>query len=246
MRLVAIESALLTGLLLLSAYVLWASLSVETVRQQGWVEVLSGRLPEYASLELGLAGVLCVAAYWILQVLGHTSTAFWLMTLLVILPQAPAIWSHNQLQWLPLIGMEGTLNPTHSQLWQAALFLGSLVGLMVLYRLLGLRVLNRQLKLQGANDEDRRRVMVAEALMLPCLTVVGLLLAFLIVIVANSLGKIDTLLQRSPWGVLTIGGGATLLLILTLAFWFRYRNAPPEDLQQRHEDSAGSRRDTQL
>lgn len=240
MKLIAVESLLLTALLLLSAYVLWAFLSVEGVDQPGWAGNLSEQFPDYASRELALGVILFGAVYWAIQLAGYNSVAFWYIALIVILPQAPAIGSHSQLQWLPLVGVEAALESTGSQLWQASLFLGSLVGLVTLYRIMGLRRLDRQLRSQGTDEGDRRRVVLAESFMLLGLILTGLLLGFLMVAVANVLGKLDTVLERSPWGILTIGGGATLLLVLALVSWFRDHEGsdPPE-----HEDyrSAASR-----
>ena len=226
MRLVAAESLLLVGLLCLSAYVLWAFLSLEGAPQPGWAEALAEKLPQYVSRELVLTVGLCGALYWALQVLGRNNFSFWLIALLVVLPQGPAIWAHNQLQWFHLFGIEASLETTHSQIWQAALFLASLVGLVALYRAMGLRRLDRQLKSQRTDDTDRSRIILFEGLMLVAMIAVGLLLAFSMVVVANALGKLDALLKWSPWGVLTVGSGATLLLVMTLVLWFRYRESP--------------------
>ena len=222
MRLALVESLLLAGLLMLSAYVLWAFLSIEGTGQPEWAGAFSERLPDYASWELALTIILPLVIYWVLQFLGRSSLAFWFAGLLVILPQAPAIGSHSQLHWFPLFGVEASLESTHSQPWQAALFLGSLVGLIALSRIMGLRRLDRQLKTQGIDEEDRYHVVLAESCMLLPLLLTGLLLAFVMVAVANVLGEMDTVLERSPWGILTVGGSATLLLVLSLFFWFRY------------------------
>ncbi len=226
MRLAAAESLLLAGLLLLSAYGLWDFLSTEVVQQSAWAEALAERFPDYASRELALAVPLCVAAYWGLHALGANSLVFWSMALLIILPQGPAIWAHNQIEWFNFFGVEAGLEVADPQLRQATLFLGSLVGLVALYRTISLRRLDQQLASQDADAADRRRIVLFEALMLGGLITAGLSLAFLMVLVANVLGRLDPLLDWSPWGVLSIGAAATVLLLLTVMLWFRSREGP--------------------
>ena len=226
MRLAAAESLLLAGLLLLSAYGLWGFLSTEAVQQYAWAEALSERFPGYASRELALAVPLCVAAYWGLHALGVNSLAFWLMALLIILPQGPAIWAHNQIEWFNFFGVEAGLEAADPQLRQATLFLASLVGLVALYRAIGLRRLDQQLASQNADDGDRRHIVLFEALMLVGVIAAGLSLAFLMVLAASALSRLDPLLDWSPWGVLSTGAAATVLLLLTLVLWFRSREGP--------------------
>ena len=235
MKLVAAELLLLAGLLLLSAYGLWAFVALEEVQQYAWVEALAERFPEYGSRELALAVPLCVAAYWGLHMLGANNLAFWSMALLVILPQGPAIWTHNQFAWFNFFGVQADLETAHPQLWQATLFLASLVGLVVLYRAIGLRKLDRQLESQRAEETDRKQIVLFEALMLIGLVGAGLSLAFLMVVGANALAKFDLLVDWSPWGVLSIGAGATILLILTLVLWFRSREGPDTSGAERAE-----------
>lgn len=226
MKQVAAESLLLAGLLLLAAYGLWNFLSVEELQQYAWVDGLAERFPGYASRELALAVPMCVVVYWGLHLLGVNSLAFWLMAVLIILPQGPAIWAYNQIEWFKFFGVEPGLEVADPQLRQAAIFVVSLVGLVALYRAIGLRRLDRQLASQNADDADRQHIMLAEALMLVGLIAAGLLLTFLMVLAATALGRLDPLLDWSPWGVLSIGAAATLLLLLTLVFWFRPRESP--------------------
>ena len=148
---------------------------------------------------------------------------------------APLIWGHNQLELYRFFGLDASLEAVNSQLLDATLFLTSLVGLVALYRVIGLRKLDRQLSSQKIEYSDRNRIMLCEALMLLGLIAAGLLLAFLIVLVATVLARSDALLAWSPWTVLTLGGGATLLFALTLVLWFRTREnveATTENLAQ--------------
>ena len=238
MKFVAVESLLLAGLLLLSAYGLWSFVSLEEVQQYAWVQAWAERFPAYGSRELALAVPTCVVLYWGLHVLGAGNLAFWSMALLVVLPQGLTIWPHNQFAWFNFFGIEAGLDAVHPELWQAALFLASLVGLVVLYRLIGLRKLDRQLESQRADEADRKQVVTFEALMMSGLVGAGLPLAFLMVVGANALGKVEPLVDWSPWGVLTIGAGATVLLILTLVLWFRARVSPDTSRAEGVEASA--------
>lgn len=223
MKFAAAELLLLAGLLLLSAFVLWDSVSAGEVSTSSWLDPAARLFPAYISRELLLAVSLCIVVYWGLQVLGRSHIAFWLMALFVILPNALAIWDHNQIEWHQLLGLEALLGAERSQLWDTALFLVSLVGLVALYRTIGLRKLGHQMSLQGIEGPDRDRLMLYEGLMLFGLTSAGLLLAFLILLAATMLGRFDALLDWSSWAVVTIGAGATFLLAITLVFWFRGR-----------------------
>ena len=81
--------------------------------------------------------------------------------------------------------------------------------------------------------------------MLAGLVAAGLLLVLLMVFAAAMLGRLDVLLQQSPWAVLTIGGGATFLFALTLVLWFRARestDASGTELTQRPTPRARPRR----
>ena len=242
MKIVAAESLVLVGLFLLSSFALWTALSVEGLPKSSWIESLAGRLPEYASSELMLAILLCVGIYWALQLFGHAQTAFWLIALLILLLHAPAIWGHNQLHLYRLVGLDASLDAVNSQLLDTTLFLVSLVGLVALYRIIGLRKLGRQLASQRIEKSDRNRIMLCEALILLALIVGGLLLSFVIVLVAIVLGRSDALLVWSPWTVLSVGGGASLVFALTLVLWFRTRENVTASTDNPAQDSIPSPR----
>lgn len=144
----------------------------------------------------------------------------------LILLQGPAIWSQNQLQLFHLFGVQANLEPAQSQVWQTALFLASLIGLVTLYRTIRLRKFDRQLTSQGADDADRRRIVAFEVFVMGALVASGLLLSCLIIIGSRSLGRFNSLFDWSPWGVLSIGSVATILVILTVVLWFRSRESP--------------------
>ena len=224
-RFAVAESLLLGGLLLLAAFVLLESVAAGGLSAFLRPDVISGFIPERFSRELLLWVALGIALYWALHALGLGHAAFWLMALLVILPQSMAIWSHNQIEWHQLFSFKPGVADGRSLLTDIWLFLTSLVGLAALYRSIGLRQLDRRMSLQGIESADRARVAVYEGLMLAGLVFAALLLTFLIMTLSTTLGGLDVLLERSSWTVVAVGGGATVLLALTLALWFRVRQA---------------------
>ena len=235
MKLVVAESLILAGVLFLAAYVLSDFVSAEEVQQSGWIYGLVGRLPGYALRQPALVVLPCIALYWGLQLLGHSRFAFWAILLLVVLLQGPAIWAHNQLQLFHLFGVQTNLEPAQSQVWQTALFLASLIGLVALYRTIRLRKLDCQLTSQGADDADRRRIVAFEVFVMSGLVGSGLLLSCLIIMGSRSLGRFNSLFDWSPWGVLSIGSVASILVILTVVLWFRSRESPEVAAMQQAE-----------
>ena len=226
MKFVVVESLLLAGLLSLSAFVFFSTLSLEGLFERAWVEPLVRRVLEYASGEMLLAVltvVLTLAFYWALQLSGRGRRAFWLVALLVILLHAPAIWGHNQLEINRFLGVFVGLEAVHSQLLDSALFLATLIGLVALLRVAGLRLLNRQLSSQEVEALDRSRVIASETLMLIGLVTWGLARALLMILVPTWLAKSDTLMAGSPRTILIVGGAAVLLFALTLVLWFHRR-----------------------
>jgi hypothetical protein len=232
----ATESLLLAGLLFLAAYELWVFFSLEGAQESTWLGAMAERLPEYTSLEVLLAVLLCFLLYWVLQRWVNSSFAFWSMALLIIVSQGPVIWTYNRLQWSYFWGMQPSIEAPYHIVWQCSLFFASLIGLVALYRVIGLRKLDGQLRSQSTDHADRRRVMLSEVWMLMGLIGAGLILATLMVVCAAALGQLDSLLDQSSWRVLAIGGGASLLLILSLAFSFRshesHEATTPEHTEQ--------------
>ena len=139
---------------------------------------------------------------------------------MALLPHAPGIWAHNQLDWQRFFGADASLGAGHSLFLTVSMFLLCLVGLVVLYRAISLRQLGRQLSARRVEEADRNRVIVSEALALSGMIAVGLLLAFL---AGTALAGSGSSLGRLPWAVLIIGGGATVLFAGFLVLWFRGR-----------------------
>ena len=228
-RFAAAESLLLAGLLLPSALALRASLAAD-VPAYTTISSLPARLFPIAGLIPGLflwelltAVALCVALYWALHGLGRGQAAFWLMAALALLPQVMLVWEHNRIDWLQLLEIDLVVGDNRSVLADTGMFLASLVGLAALYRAIGLRHLDRRMLLQGIERVDRDTAAKFEAVMLAGLVAAALLATLLVLALSAMLGRFDGPLHESSWSVVTIGGGATILLALSLALWYRGR-----------------------
>lgn len=220
-RIAAIESLLLAGLLLLGSLVLWRSAWALGLPDSSLLYTATRLVPGPVYLDALAATSLCVAAYWGLQALGRMDMAFWLMALLVIAPHAVPLWDYNQLEWYELLGAQVELLGDRSPLRDSVLFLACLAGLASLHRTGELRVLDRRMAAQGVAAADRFQVALSEGMMLVGLIAMGLILAALMVFTAALVGQYHDLIGGSSWAVAVVGGGATLLLALTLLLWYR-------------------------
>ncbi len=228
-RFAAAESLLLAGLLLPSALALRAWVAAD-VPAYATISSLPARLFPIVGLIPGLflwelltAVALCVALYWALHGLGRGQVAFWLMAALALLPQVMLVWEHNRIDWLQLLEIDLVVEDGRSVLADTGMFLASLVGLAALYRAIGLRQLDRRMLLQGIERADRDTAAKFEAVMLAGLAAAALLATLLVLAISAMLGRFDGPLHESSWSVVTIGGGATILLALSLALWYRGR-----------------------
>ena len=221
MRIVVVETLLLASLLLLASYVAWDAGPALGLPESHWLNWLAGALSWSMVLEVLLAVLLLIAAYWALQALGYNQLSFWVMAGLTILPHSVVAWGHNQLKWYELFGLRLELIGERFLFWDAALFLAALAGLIALYRLIGVRKLERQMVLQGIAESDRRQVMQYETLLLAGLLATGLLLALFTILVAAVLGQYNEFMADSPWAAGSIGVTVGLLLALALLIWHR-------------------------
>ncbi len=225
LALAAFESLLLAGLLLFSASILWRSLGPVSPDGTLWPAEITRRVPGYGSSELLLAVALSVGCYWLLQSIGRNRAAFWIAAFLVLAPLAPPLLSHNRLEWYRFFGVEASFAAGMPPAWSAAALLACLAGLVVLYRAIALRKLEQLLTVRRIDRPDRGRVVLGEALMVAGLIAASLALTALVIVVGRALGGPDGSLGRLPWTVLTVGGGATVLLALFVILWFRNRDA---------------------
>ena len=223
----AAESLLLSGLLLLGAYVLWDMGFVLHVQAPSWMERADALLLFSVPWQPLSVVAFGLALYWGLRALGRDRIAFWLVALAAVLPHAAPAWSHNRIGWHELLEIQEELVGGRSAYLDMTLFVACLVGLVALHRIVGMKALGRRMLSRGVGAVDKRLVMRYEGLMLVGLIAAGLLLAGLMVALAAVLSRYDGLLEGSPLAVVTLGGGAALLLALTLLLWFRGRRDAP-------------------
>ena len=207
---VAAESILLLSLLTLALLVFRNSITNEAILEMGfWKNVA--------------AIFVCFAVYWAMQTLGRNLSAFWLIATLVILAQGLAIWPHNALEWSQFFGVEVSGAEGRSLIKDTILLLVSLMGLMALNRIIGLRRLDGLLIVRQVGTIDRNSILLNEGLVLAGLIVCGAILAFLMVLTASSLGQHQNVLSISPWSVMTVGGSAAVLFVSSILVWLTRR-----------------------
>ena len=207
---VAAESALLLSLLTLALLVFRNSITNEAILEMGfWKNVA--------------VIFVCFAVYWAMQTLGRNLSAFWLIATLVILAQGLAIWPHNALEWSQFFGVEVSGAEGRSLIKDTILLLVSLMGLMALNRIIGLRRLDGLLITRQVGNIDRNGILLNEGLVLAGLIICGAILAFLMVLTASSLGQHQNVLSISPWSVMTVGGSAAVLFVSSILVWLTRR-----------------------
>ena len=217
------ETALLAGLLFLSVLSVPDATNADGPSGFSWSEHLARFLPDQVLTELLPSVALCLMLYWVLHLLGRAQISFWLMALIVVLPQSSAIFSHNQIGWDQFFAFEFGVVDDRSLLRDTGIFLLSLVGLVALNRAVGLRQLDRRMRLQGLDRLARDGAARFEVILLVGLVAVALLLTLVMMGLSALLGRFDGVLDGSSWTVVIIGGGASLLLASSLVLWYRGR-----------------------
>ena len=226
-RFVVIESLLVGGLLLVAGYSL-ARMLVGLADMDGFRGLPFG-IDGQAGLGDTLKTVLIVGSigvavggYWALQIAGWTRWAFWSVTLVALVLQAPSIWSHNRLDWLAF-GEVSSLSPGLSQTAAVGVFLLSLVFLVTLHRIGELRRFESKLAGMNLEPRDRRQVMAGEWVTLIGLVAAGVLVTVILLTAGMALGQMDQLFEKSPWTVASVGGTAVVLLSAFVSLWLRTR-----------------------
>ncbi len=223
LRYASAETVLLVGLLLLSVLSVPDSIITDGQPSFSWSEQLARFVPDQVFSDLLLPLCLCLALYWGLHLLGWAQISFWLMALIVIGLQSAAIFSHNQIGWDRFFAFELGIPGDRSLLKDTGLFLVSLVGLVALNRVVGLRLLDRRMHLQGIEGVERSGAARFELLLLGGLVTAALLLTFVMMGLSALLGTFGGVLEGSSWTVVIVGGGASLLLASSLVLWYRGR-----------------------
>ena len=225
LRYASAESVLLAALLLLSLVTVPDAVNADGRSGFSWFEQVTRFLPDQVFSELLPVVCLCLVLYWALHLLGRAHVSFWLMAFIVILPQSAAILSHNQIEWHQFFAFDLGVTDDRSLLRDAGVFLLSLVGLVALNRVVGLRQLDRRMHLQGIGRAERSGAAQFELALLIGLVAAALLLTLLMMTFSALLGRFEGFLEGSSWTVVIIGGGATLLLAFSLVLWYRGRQS---------------------
>ena len=182
---------------------------------------MAARLPAFDGSHLTLGVLLAAGLYGVLQFLGRSSLALWTLVVVVIVAQLPGIWSHNKLSWEKFMGVETTMGDGHPLLLGGALFVGSLLGLVVLHRLIALRKLGGLLTERHVDGAERDGILANEGVSLTVIIALALVLAVLLVGAGTGIAGPDWIASNVPWAVVTIGGGASVLLIGFIALFIR-------------------------
>ena len=211
--LLAIEATLLVCLLLLASWLFSEWASPAGTSESSGMTGLTQKVPSFGTSDLMLGVFVCTGLYGLLQFFSRSNLAFWSVAFLALLPQAPGIWFHNNLQWQRFIGVEVSISDGQPLALTAALFLVCLAGLIALHRVIALRKLGRLLALRRVDRAERDRVLMSEGLTQAGVAAAGLMLALLLVTAGMALGRSEWMSAKVPWTVITIGGGASLLLV---------------------------------
>ena len=222
-RFIAVESLLLGCLLFLAGYVFWESSSGAT----SWLQRLEPGRPGTGGNALFLVVIAAVCSiplilYWFLQWRGMTGGSFWMVTLAVLLMQAPAVLAHNQLNWVSF--WRGPSSPPELSLVAAGgLFLLSLALLATLHRAAEIRRLRGRLETLHLENGEQRQVIASEVVTLGGLVGLSLVITTALLTVGAALAQLDNLMVRSPWTVLIFGATALFLIAGSLYLLLRVR-----------------------
>ena len=226
-RFLAVESLLLGCLLSLAGYVFWESLGATLGLDTLWRDQLEAQEPGMWGISpfmVLIAGISClpIVFYWLLQWLGMTTRSFWVVTLAVLSLQGPAVLAHNRLDWASF-WRGPTSSPEWSQITVGALFLLSLVLLVMLHRIAELRRLRGRLRTLGLERGEQRKIITSEILALAGLVGFSLFVTAMLLSAAAALARMNNLLLYPPWTVLTVGTAALLMVAGFLHLWLRTR-----------------------
>ncbi len=232
----AAEIALVLCVLGLAAWQFagWVSSAAEL--DPGGSNTLAALLPPFGNFHLMVAVLLATGLYGLIQFFGKSSLALWALTILVILPQIPGVWSHNKLSWEKFMGVEASMGEGHPFLLAGAIFVGTLLGLVVLHRVIALRKLGGLLSSRNVDTAERDGTLANEGLALAVIVSLALVLALVLVGAGTVMGGSTLLTSRVPWAVVTVGGGASLLLLGFIALFLRGLSA---ETTQREPGSGG-------
>ena len=224
----AAEAALVLLLLLIAAWQYWVWASAPAVLEDAGAETMASKMPTLGLSALIFAVLFGAVVYGMFQLIGKSSLALWTAAVLVLVPQGPGIWAHNKLGWGRFMGMETPVGYGNPLLVAGGLFLVSLLGLVVLHRVITMRRLGRLLVSRRVESDERDGILRSEGLVLGGIVGLSLVLSVLLVVAGAVLSRAEWLISAVPWTVVTIGGGASLLLIGFTALYLQSLSAQEE------------------
>ena len=216
-----LEAVVVLCVLLIAAWQFSGWTSYGAVVDDSTADSMAARLPSFGSSYLVFAVLLAGGAYGLFQLFGRSSLALWAVALLTILPQTPGIWAHNKLEWEKFMGVDTALGGGHPLFLAGALFVTSLLGLVVLHRLIALRKLGGLLTSRRVDAGERDSALASEGMAVAVIVALALVLALVLVGAGTVLGRSAWVASNVPWTVVTIGGSASLLLIGFVALFLR-------------------------
>ena len=222
--LMVMELALVVVMLFLSGRVFSGWVSSSGTRGPFWPDGLAEKVPDFGSSEIMLGILLFTGLYGLLQFRKKTIPAFLMVACLALIPHAAGVWDQNRVDWQRFMGAQTGDGASQSIIFAAGLFLISLVGVFMLYRIISLRSMERVLTKQGVENREIASVLINEGLAQIALMGAGLLVAVVMILVGTAIAGQEGLAEKMPWAVITIGGGATALLIGFLALFLRGLN----------------------
>ena len=210
---IAAESVLLASFWTVSAYMLRSS----SVSVESPFSIMFA--PDYGPSQMAVAVAIGVGAYWLFQLAGSPQSVFWALAIPGLLAQGPTIMSHNVLDWSYFF-VEGSLFSSDLSLVRtAALFLSSLVLLVMLHKVIHLRNLRAALHNSQVDASDADRLVLSKISALGAIVASGLLLSGFMMYLAGLIGRGDQLFGYSSWTVLMVGGGAIVLVGVLPLLW---------------------------
>ena len=219
--LLALETLLLAAEAALALWLLSLAIVAGGWPLSLWTGGLAEGVAEYGWTELMLGVVLCGGAYWALQLIRLRQWAFRWVAALALAAQVPGIWSQNLLDWQRFFGFGVTFNVEHPPYLVATLLLACLAGLVCLRRIDNLRQLGALLASNNVNREERNRALLNEGAALAGVVVLSLAVAAMLVAAGEIFGSTETLWDRIPLTIITLGGGACLLLVGFVGLFLR-------------------------
>ena len=224
-RFIAVESSLIGCLAILAmiSFLETAGRPMSTDARDGDIVCCQGLLqwePEFIVLGILMVCGGAVALYWLLQWFGTTWLTFWLFTLISIGFQAPAILSHNSIDWLPAKSIPWLTTGLGAST-VTVMLLVSLTILVTLHRVADVRRLYAKLRALRVDPNERSAVIVKELTVLGGLCGFSLAVAVALLAGGLALAELDSVLGRSPWTVLTMGFAALCLLGSFVYLWLR-------------------------